>query len=106
IVSLWVLALATLAIARLAGYGPAQLGIVTLPVPRTIGIAAILTAAAVALLFAFRFAGLREAPIMKRLMPASPAERRLFVGVSVSAGVCEEIVFRGFLIHVLYGASG
>lgn len=32
------------------------------------------------------------------LLPHTPAERRLFWAVSASAGVCEEIFFRGFLI--------
>jgi membrane protease YdiL (CAAX protease family) len=31
------------------------------------------------------------------LLPHGPAEFRWFVGVSVTAGVCEEILFRGFL---------
>lgn len=32
------------------------------------------------------------------LVPATPSELRLFKLVSVTAGVCEEIIFRGFLI--------
>jgi membrane protease YdiL (CAAX protease family) len=31
-------------------------------------------------------------------LPATREERRWFVGVSISAGICEEILFRGFLI--------
>ena len=33
----------------------------------------------------------------KPLLPHSPAERRLFWAVSATAGVCEEVFFRGFL---------
>jgi hypothetical protein len=33
----------------------------------------------------------------KPLLPHSPAERRLFWAVSATAGVCEELFFRGFL---------
>jgi uncharacterized protein len=32
------------------------------------------------------------------LLPHTPAERRLFRLVSVTAGVCEEVLFRGFLL--------
>lgn len=32
------------------------------------------------------------------MLPRTPVERRLFAMVSVTAGICEELVFRGFLI--------
>ncbi len=32
------------------------------------------------------------------LMPASRPELRLFMGVSATAGICEEVIYRGFLI--------
>lgn len=35
------------------------------------------------------------------MLPRTPVERRLFGIVAVTAGVCEELVFRGFLIAVL-----
>jgi membrane protease YdiL (CAAX protease family) len=34
---------------------------------------------------------------VKELLPHTPQERRLWLLVSITAGVCEEIVFRGFL---------
>jgi membrane protease YdiL (CAAX protease family) len=34
-------------------------------------------------------------------LPSSPAERRWFVAVAVSAGVCEEVLYRGFLLRYL-----
>jgi membrane protease YdiL (CAAX protease family) len=34
-------------------------------------------------------------------LPNSPAERRWFAAVAVSAGVCEEVLYRGFLLHYL-----
>ncbi|HEX6135291.1 MAG TPA: CPBP family intramembrane glutamic endopeptidase [Longimicrobiales bacterium] len=106
IISLWVLGILTFAVARFSGYGLAQLGIAPAGIGRTLAIAAGLVAAAVAILFLFRFAGVREAPIMHELVPATPRERLWFVGVSISAGICEEVIYRGFLIHVLYGATG
>lgn len=35
------------------------------------------------------------------LIPRTQDERRAFVMLAISAGVCEEIVYRGFLIHYL-----
>lgn len=106
IVSLWLLAFATLLVARASGYSLADLGLPVPQVVRTSAWAGALTAAGVAVLFAFRFAGVREPQLIRDLMPVSARERWLFTGVSITAGVCEEIVFRGFLIHVLYGATG
>lgn len=105
ITSLWLLALATLGMARLSGFALADLGLVTLPPLRTLGIAASLTAAGVGVLFLFRLAGVREAAIMHELLPHTTRDRLLFVAVSITAGICEEIIFRGFLIHVLDGAA-
>ncbi len=35
------------------------------------------------------------------LMPQTPKELRTFYGVSISAGICEEIMYRGFMIAYL-----
>ena len=37
------------------------------------------------------------------LLPTTPGERWLFAGVAITAGLCEEIVFRGFLRLYLEG---
>ena len=39
------------------------------------------------------------------LLPNNAAERAAFVLVSLTAGVCEEVLFRGFLIRLVYGDS-
>lgn len=106
IVSLWGLALATAGISWVSGYGVAELGLVTLGPWSTLLLAGVMTLGGVAVLFAFRFAGVREPQLVRELMPVSAHDRILFTGVSITAGICEEIVFRGFLIHVLYGATG
>jgi membrane protease YdiL (CAAX protease family) len=106
IISLWVLAIATGIAGWLSGYSAADLGLTSVGATRTLAFAAALTGAGIALLFLFRFAGVREAPLMHELLPVSGRERALFAGVSLTAGFCEEIVFRGFLIHVLYSATG
>lgn len=106
IASLWMLAIATLAVAWASGYGRADLGLTDLDPARAAGYAAVLTIAGVAVLFAFRFAGVREPPLVRELMPVTRQDRILFVCVSITAGICEEIIFRGFLIHVLYNGTG
>jgi membrane protease YdiL (CAAX protease family) len=106
IASLWVLATVTACAAWLSGYSRVQLGLGGIDPLRTAAFVAALTIAAIAVLFLFRLAGVREAPLMHELLPATRRERILFIGVSLTAGVCEEIVFRGFLIHVLYSATG
>lgn len=106
ITSLWMLAIATLAVAWASGYGRAEVGLTALASVRTAGYATALTLAGVAVLFAFRFAGVREPQLVRDLMPVTRQDRVLFVAVSITAGICEEIIFRGFLIHVLYGATG
>jgi uncharacterized protein len=40
------------------------------------------------------------------LLPHDPNENRLFKIVSVTAGVCEEVLFRGFLLWYLAGWTG
>lgn len=53
-----------------------------------------------------RIAGIEENSILADLLPRTPHERRLFAGLSVLAGLGEEIVFRGFLFAVLTPALG
>jgi membrane protease YdiL (CAAX protease family) len=38
------------------------------------------------------------------LLPSSRDERRWWIGVCVTAGVCEEIVYRGFLLHYFHAS--
>jgi len=39
------------------------------------------------------------------MIPNDPAERAAWIGVSLTAGVCEEVLFRGFLIRFLHGGA-
>ncbi len=49
-----------------------------------------------------------EAPVHATLalLPRSPAERRLFAVVGVTAGVCEEWLYRGFFLAVVAAVAG
>jgi membrane protease YdiL (CAAX protease family) len=40
----------------------------------------------------------RQASTFAALLPTSRAERQTFAGLAVSAGICEEILYRGFLM--------
>lgn len=53
-----------------------------------------------------RLLGGADARLMRRLIPRTSRERRLFAGVSLMAGLGEEIVYRGYLVTVLTGALG
>lgn len=64
-----------------------------------------LTGAGVALMEGFHRAGSRESGILKRLLPRTGRERRAFVGVSFSAGIGEELAYRGYVLVALQAAG-
>jgi membrane protease YdiL (CAAX protease family) len=45
-------------------------------------------------------------PDFSALLPATTHERFFWAAVAVSAGICEEIVFRGWLLATLHGQAG
>lgn len=45
--------------------------------------------------------GLRESPLVAALMPRTGAEKVTFLLLAAVSAVCEEYLFRGFLLHVL-----
>lgn len=55
---------------------------------------------------AFKAFGYRESAIMREITPVTRLEKVAFVGLSVSAGVCEELTFRSFLMPALMVATG
>jgi membrane protease YdiL (CAAX protease family) len=105
-ISLWILAGATAIAAWASKIGPATLGLVGLPVIEAFVWSAGVTALGVLLLFLARAAGMREAAFLAHLMPRTADEKLLFAGLALTAGFCEELVFRGYLIPVLAVASG
>jgi len=56
--------------------------------------------------WAARAAGLTESPLARLLMPESGAEKAAFLLLSGVAAVCEEYVFRGYLLWALTGWTG
>jgi uncharacterized protein len=49
-----------------------------------------------------KYAGAASLKSFSYFFPATWTERRWWVLVSITAGVCEEVVFRGFLLHYLH----
>ena len=104
--ALWLLGLLSFGASVLSNINAAELGLVWVPLRTLLGwtVAAAFTAAA--LVIAFRQAGMRETPIMHEMLPVTNREKLMFCGLSVSAGVCEELAFRGFLLTTITIASG
>lgn len=102
----WVLAGVTLLAARASGFTPLALGLQPPQSwPVQLAWAAGLTGAGVAAMLASHALGLRESAILAQLLPRTGRERLAFIGLSVTAGVCEEVVYRGFLIAALLTAT-
>lgn len=106
IASLWLLALATAGVSFAGGLGISGLGLQSIPGTTLLLLSVGMTAGGVGLLFGFRAAGFREAGILRQLLPVTVFERALFAGVSITAGICEELIFRGFLLTALTQSSG
>lgn len=100
-VALWVLALATVGAALAGGFTVEELGL-TVPGPLSfLGWTAAATALGVGGLFLARAMGVRERQLLRWLLPRTGGERLEFAGVALTAGITEELVFRGFLIPAL-----
>ncbi|MGH7724668.1 MAG: CPBP family intramembrane glutamic endopeptidase [Candidatus Eiseniibacteriota bacterium] len=114
VVSQWTLVLATWLVLRGAGR---DLGDVGLAVP-ALGHAALVSLALLAgfaLLSRTTLAQLARTPVAElpehvrragRILPGTPVEQMAFVAVAITAGVCEEILYRGWLPHALAGWTG
>lgn len=104
-VSIWTLAAFAMLAARFSDFSRADLWLV-LPGWRTLfGAAALTTAAGVALMAGGRLLRLTEADLVRYLMPGTGSEKIAFAGLSVSAGIGEELVFRSFLMASLLAAG-
>lgn len=105
-ISLWLLALATVGMAVMSGWGTAELLLLPLPAETFLAWTVALVAAALAVFVAGRLLGFRELPLTVHLLPVSGREKAFFVALSLTAGVTEELVFRGFLLTALAMATG
>lgn len=104
--SLWILAATTAVVVWASGIAPARIGLRLLPAGSTLAWAAGTTAVGLLVLGAANIMGVRESPFLRQLIPRTGRQKRLFIGLSITAGFCEELVFRGFLIDALAAATG
>lgn len=97
-VSLWSLALITVGAAYFSGITFESLGLVRTGLHEMLGWMAAVLATALAIVAVARALGIREPPLVAALLPRTRREKVTFAALSVTAGVCEELVFRGFLL--------
>jgi membrane protease YdiL (CAAX protease family) len=103
--TLWGLAAVTFVIAVVSGTPPAAIGLRPAPAAAVLLWCAAVLVGGLAVLALARFAGIRESAVLRQLLPGTGRERTMFVGLSLTAGFCEELVFRGFLIGALFVAT-
>lgn len=106
IASLWLLAVVTAGVMAISGSLRTWPGFELLPPKELVGWTVVTTLAALLLVVGAHSLGLREAPLLRYLLPHTRKERQLFIGLSLTAGFCEELIFRAFLITTLLTASG
>jgi membrane protease YdiL (CAAX protease family) len=104
--SVWVLAALAMLAARASDFDRTDLRLVPIPATSLIVASALTIAAGVAVMALGKMLRIRESPIVHFLIPRSGTEKIAFAGLSFSAGIAEELVFRSFLIGALVMASG
>lgn len=105
-VMLWIMAVVILLAGLTSGFTPAQLGLQAIPPAGLAGWTGAIAGGGIMLLVGTRALQLRESPLLMHVLPRNGRERLAFVGVAITAGVAEELIFRGFLIAALTAAAG
>jgi membrane protease YdiL (CAAX protease family) len=105
-VTVWVLAGLAMLAARFGGITREELGLVALPVGSLLLATGITVGAGIAIMALGRVVRVQESDLLGYLIPRSGSERIGFTGLSISAGIAEELVYRSFLIAVITAASG
>lgn len=104
--SIWILAALAMLAARFSGFTRIGLRTVPLPPDELLLATGLTIAAGLAVMAAGRVLRVPESALVDFLIPESTAEKIAFTGLSISAGIGEELVFRSFLIAALLTASG
>ncbi len=104
--SVWLLALFAMVVSRFSDIGRADLRLVDLSPALLLGSAALATAAGLAVMALGKVIRVPESALVDYLIPRTTSEKIAFAGLSVSAGIAEELVFRSFLIIAVARASG
>lgn len=105
-VTIWVLAAFSMLATRFSGFTRADLRLVELPPTLLLGSAALTVAAGLAVMALGKLVRAPESELIDYLIPRHTSERIAFAGLSISAGIAEELVYRSFLIAALTLASG
>jgi membrane protease YdiL (CAAX protease family) len=103
---LWILGLTALGAGALSGFTARLMGLTPMNAAQFgvwTGFGLLASAAIIAF---FNALGFRDSAIMREIVPVTAREKGLFIGLSVSAGICEEMAFRGFLLPALMVATG
>ncbi len=105
-VALWGLAFLTAIVASASGINPRLMGVTEISWQPFLLWTVASVAAIGAIVLVFKAFGIRETRLLQHLIPQTAGEKLVFVGVSLTAGICEEFVFRGFLLAALHVATG
>jgi uncharacterized protein len=100
-IALWVIAGVTLVAAVASGFTLRTLGLTALPPLELVAWTAGLSLLGTLPALMSRALGVRETFAVQWLLPRTRREKIGFAGLSLTAGITEEIVFRAFLIPVL-----
>jgi membrane protease YdiL (CAAX protease family) len=104
--SVWILAALAMLAARASDLSRADLRLLSIPMASLFIAATLTIVAGIAIMALGKMLRVRENPIVHFLIPRTTSEKIAFVGLSFSAGIAEELVFRSFLIAALFLASG
>ncbi len=105
-VTVWLLAGLAMLAARLSGITREELRLVDLPVGTLLLAAGVTVGAGVAIMAVGKLVRVPESDLLGYLIPRSGSERIAFTGLSISAGIAEELVYRSFLISAVTAAAG
>ena len=104
-VSIWILAALAMLASRFGGIARADLGLVPLPPGRLLTASALTMGSGLLVMGLGKVLRLRENEMVHYLIPETGSEKIAFAGLSISAGIAEELVFRSFLLTAILAAS-
>jgi membrane protease YdiL (CAAX protease family) len=104
--TVWVLAAVAMLAARVSDFSREELRLVSLPLSTLLLAATLTTAAGLAVMAVARLLKVQETSLVHFLIPRSGPEKIAFAGLSFSAGIAEELVFRSFLIASVFQVAG
>lgn len=103
--SIWILAAFAMLAARFSGITRPELRLMGVDSGTLLAAAGLTVIAGLALMAAGRLLRLKESRLIAFLIPRTGSEKIAFIGLSLSAGVAEELVYRSFLIGALVHAG-